>query len=230
MVDRIGGPRVGRVRGRTRPCPRPRRSRPARARLPPARHRTSGASIVLHYYLGFTLDEIADTLGVPPGTVRSRLHRATGALRAALDADARSIRSECEAVGMTARDDFDRHLAAWLDDRAPMREPEPLLGQVLARTARTRRRPAWLIPERWIPMSVHHGPVTHGIAARRGGPSGLVGTPHRRDRRRARSVDRRRATTGAARTVRPGGERRRHLQHRRRHLRARHRQWDDLGC
>ena len=54
---------------------------------------------------------------------------------------------------MTARDEFDRHLSAWLDDRAPVREPEPLLGQVLARTARTRRRPAWLIPERWIPMS-----------------------------------------------------------------------------
>ena len=54
---------------------------------------------------------------------------------------------------MTARDDFDRHLSAWLDDRAPVREPELLLGQVLARTARTRRRPAWLIPERWIPMS-----------------------------------------------------------------------------
>jgi Tol biopolymer transport system component len=54
---------------------------------------------------------------------------------------------------MTARDDFDRHLTTWLDDRAPVREPELLLGQVLARTARTRRRPAWLIPERWIPMS-----------------------------------------------------------------------------
>ena len=54
--------------------------------------------IVLHYYLGFTLDEIADTLGVPPGTVRSRLHRATGALRAALDADARSISSNARRL------------------------------------------------------------------------------------------------------------------------------------
>jgi RNA polymerase sigma-70 factor, ECF subfamily len=45
--------------------------------------------IVLHYYLGLSLDEAAETLGVPPGTVRSRLHRATRALRAALDADAR---------------------------------------------------------------------------------------------------------------------------------------------
>jgi RNA polymerase sigma-70 factor (ECF subfamily) len=46
--------------------------------------------LVLHYYLGFSLDEAAATLGIPPGTVRSRLHRATLALRAALDADARA--------------------------------------------------------------------------------------------------------------------------------------------
>jgi len=46
--------------------------------------------LVLHYYLGLSLDESADTLGIPPGTVRSRLHRATAAMRAALEADARS--------------------------------------------------------------------------------------------------------------------------------------------
>jgi RNA polymerase sigma factor (sigma-70 family) len=46
--------------------------------------------LVLHYYLGLTLDESADALGVPPGTVRSRLHRATQTLRAALEADGRT--------------------------------------------------------------------------------------------------------------------------------------------
>ena len=46
--------------------------------------------LVLHYYLGLRLDEAAGVLGVPPGTVRSRLHRATAAMRAALDADART--------------------------------------------------------------------------------------------------------------------------------------------
>ena len=45
--------------------------------------------LVLHHYLGLTLDEVADALAIPPGTVRSRLHRATRAMRAALDADAR---------------------------------------------------------------------------------------------------------------------------------------------
>ena len=47
------------------------------------------AVVVLHHYLDFTLDEIAEALGVPVGTVRSRLHYAMRGLRAALDADAR---------------------------------------------------------------------------------------------------------------------------------------------
>ena len=45
--------------------------------------------LVMHYYLGYSLDDAADVLGVPPGTVRSRLHRAINAMRAALEADAR---------------------------------------------------------------------------------------------------------------------------------------------
>ncbi len=47
------------------------------------------AVIVLRYYLDLTVPEVADTLGVPEGTAKSRLHHAMTALRAALDADAR---------------------------------------------------------------------------------------------------------------------------------------------
>jgi hypothetical protein len=54
---------------------------------------------------------------------------------------------------MTARDDFDRTLSAWLTAQAPVREPEHLLEHVLERTARTRRRAAWRIPERWTLMT-----------------------------------------------------------------------------
>jgi RNA polymerase sigma-70 factor (ECF subfamily) len=47
------------------------------------------AVFVLHHYLGLPLAEVAETLGVPIGTVKSRLHYATNTLRAAIDADAR---------------------------------------------------------------------------------------------------------------------------------------------
>jgi RNA polymerase sigma-70 factor, ECF subfamily len=45
--------------------------------------------VVLHHYLGLTVEEAATTIGIPIGTAKSRLHYATEALRAALDADAR---------------------------------------------------------------------------------------------------------------------------------------------
>src|SRR5688500_9907199 len=47
------------------------------------------AVVVLHHYLDWPLDRVADTLGIPAGTARSRLHHAMRGLRAALDADAR---------------------------------------------------------------------------------------------------------------------------------------------
>lgn len=47
------------------------------------------AVVVLHFYAGLGLAEIADTIGVPLGTVGSRLHYAKRALRAALEADDR---------------------------------------------------------------------------------------------------------------------------------------------
>jgi RNA polymerase sigma-70 factor (ECF subfamily) len=54
------------------------------------------ALLVLHHYLGYTPTEISQVLGVPAGTVRSRLHHAHRAMRAALDAEARipATRSE----------------------------------------------------------------------------------------------------------------------------------------
>ncbi|HEX8026726.1 MAG TPA: RNA polymerase sigma factor [Candidatus Limnocylindrales bacterium] len=48
------------------------------------------AVFVFHHYLGLSLPEVADQLGVPLGTVKSRLHYATNTLRAALEADLRS--------------------------------------------------------------------------------------------------------------------------------------------
>ena len=55
-------------------------------RLPPEQR----AVFVFHHYVGLTLPETAEQLGVPLGTVKSRLHYATNTLRAALEADLRS--------------------------------------------------------------------------------------------------------------------------------------------
>ncbi len=48
------------------------------------------AVLVFHHYLGLALPEVAQRLGIPLGTAKSRLHHATTALRASLDADTRT--------------------------------------------------------------------------------------------------------------------------------------------
>ncbi len=55
------------------------------ARLPAEQR----AAVVLVYYLDLPLADAAQAMGVPLGTTKSRLNRATQALRAAIDADDR---------------------------------------------------------------------------------------------------------------------------------------------
>lgn len=54
-------------------------------RLPPDQR----AVLVVHHHLDLPDAEAADALGIPIGTMKSRLNRATSALRAALEADDR---------------------------------------------------------------------------------------------------------------------------------------------
>ena len=42
-------------------------------------------ALVLHHYLGYSFAEMATLLGIPAGTAKSRVHRATKAVRLALD-------------------------------------------------------------------------------------------------------------------------------------------------
>jgi len=49
------------------------------------------AVFVLHHHVGLPLVEIAETLGIPAGTARSRLHYATRTLRSAIEADAAPV-------------------------------------------------------------------------------------------------------------------------------------------
>ena len=52
------------------------------------------AVFVLHHHIGLPLTEIAETVGIPAGTARSRLHYATRLLRAAVEADAAPVAPE----------------------------------------------------------------------------------------------------------------------------------------
>jgi RNA polymerase sigma-70 factor (ECF subfamily) len=56
------------------------------------------AVLVVHHYLGLPDAEAADILGLAIGTFKSRLHRATIALRASLEADERTAMVSREAL------------------------------------------------------------------------------------------------------------------------------------
>jgi len=45
------------------------------------------AVVVLHYYLGMPLPDVASTLGIPIGTVKSRHHRSLKQMRSTIDGD-----------------------------------------------------------------------------------------------------------------------------------------------
>jgi RNA polymerase sigma-70 factor (ECF subfamily) len=56
------------------------------------------AVLVFRHYLDLTMGEVADRLGIPVGTAKSRLHHATTALRASLEADARTPNASQERL------------------------------------------------------------------------------------------------------------------------------------
>ncbi len=58
------------------------------------------AIVVLHYYLGLPLTEVAGVLGVPVGTVKSRLHRALGEMRSRVSADSSAPASRILGVNL----------------------------------------------------------------------------------------------------------------------------------
>jgi RNA polymerase sigma-70 factor (ECF subfamily) len=56
------------------------------------------AAVVLVYYLDLPLADAAQAMGVPLGTAKSRLNRATSALRAAIEADDRETSPVVERI------------------------------------------------------------------------------------------------------------------------------------
>ena len=153
-------------------------------------------ALVLHHYLGYSFPEIGDALGIPTGTAKSRVHRATQMMRTALLADARlpHRRTDGRHEHRPERErfpDIDRSLQT--SSRRTLRpEPPPLIPALLARTALTRQRPAWRIPSRWLPPNVAWRPRTHGRLNTMATPiqdrrrSGRHRRPRRRRRHRAK--------------------------------------------
>ena len=60
---------------------------------------------------------------------------------------------------------FDRRFTAWLDERVQPHAPTGLAADIVERTARSRPRPAWRIPERWftMPTSIRLALIPRGL-------------------------------------------------------------------
>ena len=95
--------------------------------------------LVFHHYLGLPLPEVADRLGIPVGTAKSRLHHATAALRASLEADARTPTTIAGATRMTAPRDPDDLIQAFLDEGLT-ELPDRAFDAVRAEIHHTRQR------------------------------------------------------------------------------------------
>lgn len=54
--------------------------------------------LVFRHYLGLSMTDLAEHLAIPLGTAKSRLHHATAALRASLEADARKAANPQERL------------------------------------------------------------------------------------------------------------------------------------
>ena len=54
---------------------------------------------------------------------------------------------------MSATDRLERDLTAWFVETAAPRTPD-YTDDILRQTARSRQRPRWTFPERWLPVSV----------------------------------------------------------------------------
>ena len=119
------------------------------------------AVIVLQYYRDLSLPEIAEALGIPLGTVRSRAHYAKRILRAAIEADSRPTIEETGRP-MNVEHDTDRELRAWASEGVDT-APERFVWAALDQIERVPQRAAWRAR-------------LDGLAIRLRPAAGLVGT------------------------------------------------------
>ncbi len=178
------------------------------------------AVLVLLYYEGLSVVEIADALGISVGTVKSRLHGARQAMRAAIDADAR-LPIHDGASRMTTDLELDRVLGGVAGrrrragagrrrgGRAPSGRRARVSGGASApggvpsrgsrRNAGGRRRPS-----SWSPSSRRRHSSEAGPRCRRRGRSTRA-CSRRRSRIRAQMTSRSAPTCPRTRRRRSGG-------------------------
>jgi dipeptidyl aminopeptidase/acylaminoacyl peptidase len=63
---------------------------------------------------------------------------------------------------MNPTNNLDRELATWLTEQAPPKAPLGVLDGALRQASTVGQRPAWLLPERWIPMQATMRLATFG--------------------------------------------------------------------
>ena len=155
---------AGRRTGRARRPAQRRRPGPARTRVPPAAARPAGDPRAAPLPRATPRPRSPRRSASRPGTARSRLHHAHRAMRAALEADARTTVSG-RSIGMTQQRDIERLLDHWFADgpdqapdrvvddrRRPDRAPAPatrvappleaISHERLHRRSRSPRRPS----------------------------------------------------------------------------------------
>ena len=107
-------------------------------RLPPDQR----AILVLHHFLGYAPSEIAETLGIPPGTARSRLHTPIAPCG---PPSRRTPACPSSEVARHDRErDIERLLDRWFAD-GPTEVADRVIDEVADRIDRQPQRPAWRV-------------------------------------------------------------------------------------
>jgi RNA polymerase sigma-70 factor, ECF subfamily len=112
------------------------------------------AILVLHHFLGYQPSEIAETLGIPAGTARSRLHHAHTSRHARRPRGGRSDHGHGRSSGMNQQRDIERLLDHWFSD-GPTEAPDRVIDRIADRIERQSQRHAWRLQRRPYPMNAY---------------------------------------------------------------------------
>ena len=112
----------------------PRRARSSRSRAEPAPHRSAdghGPPLLP----GPPLTDIADILGIPVGTAKSRLHRGLATLRSTMATEQSGASPGPGATGMSQQLSLEQMVAGWMTDEATGGSPDQVVDLISPRPA-----------------------------------------------------------------------------------------------